>query len=40
MAVLSVAALVGRLRYEIEKVAISNLISFGSALPPNSNPAL
>jgi hypothetical protein len=40
MAVLLVATLVGCLRYEMERVAISNLTSFGSALPPNSNAAL
>jgi hypothetical protein len=38
--VLLVATLVGCLRYEMERVAISNLTSFGSALPPNSNAAL
>jgi hypothetical protein len=39
MAVLLVATLVVCLRYEMARVAISNLTSFGSALPPNSNAA-
>jgi len=40
LAVLLVATLVGCLRYEMERVAISNLTSFGSDHPPNSNAAL